>query len=139
MKLLNRITNLRNSLKPLLVLCGVSRSTFYTPFEPSINFQSHPHLKHISKCWASKDGEYHILFDEIKGYKHLRISRKDKKPVHNWMDIQQIKNDILGVDVIAIEIYPKQAEFINGSNTYHIWTWEGISVPNLAELYEYRS
>ena len=28
MKHLNRITNLRNPLKPLLVLCGVSRSVF---------------------------------------------------------------------------------------------------------------
>jgi hypothetical protein len=89
-------------------------------------------------CWQTEDGIYDILFDEIRGFKHLRICRIDRKPIHNFMDMQEIKNDLWGEDVIAIEVYPKQSDFKNGSNTYHLWTWSGIYVPNLAQLYEYQ-
>ena len=47
------------------------------------------------------------------------------------MYLQEIKNDLFGKDVIAIEVYPKQDQFWDGSNTYHIWTWKTLEVPNL--------
>ena len=109
----------------------------YERLNVDINENTHPHLKGVKKAWQTD--EYVISLDEPKGFKHLRIRRIDDKPVHNWMDLQEIKNDLFGEDAIAIEIYPKKSDFKNGSNTYHIWTWEGITVPNLAELYEYRS
>jgi hypothetical protein len=89
----------------------------------------------VTKCWQTTI--YEILYDEPKGFKHLRISRVDGEPIRSWKDIQEIKNDLLGEDVVAIEVFPKQCDFVNGSNTYHIWTWDGIEVPNLEELYTY--
>lgn len=110
----------------------------YTAYCPStINTKTHPHLKFVTKCWQTTNGIYDILYDEINGYKHLRIYRTDKKPVRNYMDLLEIKNDLLGKETIAIEVYPKLSDFKNGSNTYHIWTWVGINVPNLANLYKY--
>lgn len=99
--------------------------------------KKHPHLQSVSRCWQTTDGIYHILYDEIDGYKHLRIIRRDNKSIHNYMDLQQIKNDLLGDDAIAIEVFPKSKDFINGSNTYHLWSWDNISVPNLSKLYQY--
>lgn len=105
----------------------------------TINKIKYPHLSKVSMCWQTTDGVYDILFDKIKEYRHLRISRIDRKPIHNYMDMQEIKNDLWGEDTIAIEVYPKQENFKNGSDTYHLWTWEGIEVPNLMELYTYNS
>ena len=51
--------------------------------------------------------------------------------------MQEIKNDLLGKDTIAIEVYPKECDFKDGSNTYHLWTWKDIKVPNLLGLYQY--
>lgn len=103
-----------------------------------INVKRHPHLKNVSKVWITKDRLYLIFYDEIKEYKHLRITRCDDEPIHNYMDLFQIKNDLLGEDVQAIEVYPKLKDFVYGtSHTYHIWSWDGIETPNLMELYEY--
>jgi hypothetical protein len=96
------------------------------------------HLRYVAKCWKTSDDVYYILYDEIKGYKHLRIGRFDDKRIHSFNDMQEIKNDLFGENVIAIEVYPRQQDYVNGTaNVYHIWTWDGISVPNLKELYNY--
>jgi len=100
--------------------------------------KEYPWFKHMKKCWITEDRIYIVALSEPKsGLKHLRIRRTDDQPIHNWMDIQEIKNDIFGKEVVAIEIYPADSHFNNGSNTYHIWTWDGIEVPDLMELYEY--
>lgn len=110
----------------------------YKRFCPStLNTETHPHLKHVTKCWQTTDGKYDILYDCVNGYEHLRVRRIDDEPIHNYMDLQEIKNDLLGEDVVAVEIYPRKADFKNGSNTYHIWTWAKLAPPNLAELYNY--
>ena len=110
----------------------------YSRYCPStIDINKYPHLKHVTKCWQTTDGKYDILFDKVSGFKHLRIMRIDGQPIHDWMDMQEIKNDLWGHDVVAVEVYPKQEDFQNGSNTYHLWTWDGIVVPNLKDMYEY--
>ena len=95
----------------------------------------------VSKCWQTTDGKYDILYDEIGGFRHLRISRIDDQPIHNFMDMQEIKNDLWGPDIVAVEIYPRQCDFVNGSNTYHLWTWQDIYdiIPNLKNLFAYRN
>lgn len=112
----------------------------YTRFCPStLDIVTHPHLKHVTKCWQTTDGVYTILYDFVGGYHHLRIRRRDNLPVHNYMHLQEIKNDLLGQDSIAIEVYPVDSDFKDGSNTYHLWSKHDIQVPNLAELYEYNT
>ena len=109
----------------------------YTRFCPSkINTETHPHLVHVTKCWETTDGKYSILYDKVNGYEHLRVSRVDDKPIHNYMDLQEIKNDLFGDDVVAVEIYPRKSDFTDGSNTYHLWAW-AHRTPNLAEIYKY--
>ena len=91
----------------------------YVRYSPdTLNIQTHPHLKFVTKCWQTKDGKYDILFDQVQGYKHLRISRIDGEPIHNYMDLQEIKNDLLGEDVVAVEIFPKKADFKDGSKIF---------------------
>jgi hypothetical protein len=121
-----------------MVSCFFETIMQYERFCPStLNMGTHPHLRFVTKCWQTTDGKYDILFDEVNGYKHLRVKRIDDQPIHNYMDLQEIKNDLLGEDVVAVEIYPKKSDFKNDSNTYHIWTWAKLEVPNLAEMYEY--
>lgn len=111
----------------------------YRRLNININKETHPHLKDVTRCWETLDNKYHILYDEPNGYRHLRISRIDGQPIHNFMDMQEIKNDLFGDNAIAVEVYPKKSEFKDGSNTYHLWTWNEIKVPNLLEIYQYNS
>ena len=111
-----------------------------------IDKEKYPHLKDVKKCYIATFLEKELYVIHIanpkKGLTHLRIRRLDRLPINNWELIQSIKNDLLGVDSIAIEIYPKESELINFGPTRHIWTWDNIedfALPNLKELYTYKS
>jgi hypothetical protein len=95
----------------------------------------HADLKNVLSGYETTDGKYQIFYDEIKEITHLRIRRKDMKPIHNWQHIQQIKDDLLGTDTIAIEVYPRKSDIVDYSNSYHLWTWNGIKVPDLNKIY----
>jgi len=54
---------------------------------------------------------------------HLKIRRHDENEITApWQTLQRIKNDILGPDILAIEIYPTDARTINEANYRHLWT-----------------
>jgi len=52
---------------------------------------------------------------------HLIIRRLDRQPVHNWQHFQQIKNEILGPECEAIEIYPPESKLVDAKHHYHLW------------------
>lgn len=51
---------------------------------------------------------------------HLWIRRHDNKPM-GWTELQRIKNEILGHDAVAVQVFPKQADVIDRANMYHLW------------------
>lgn len=61
---------------------------------------------------------------------HLSIKRRDKEPIHDWRDLQTIKNILCGPEREAIEIYPAESRLVDTANQYHLWVFpEGICVP----------
>jgi hypothetical protein len=109
----------------------------YLEFTPTaLDIERYPHLKNGS-CYRTGDGIYEMVLNKIDKYTHLRIHRVDDAPVHDFMDLYEIKNRILGEDVIAVEAYPKKSDFKNGSHTYHLWTWDNIETPNLSNFPKY--
>jgi len=59
-------------------------------------------------------------FPDMKMW-HLSIKRHDKEPIHDWRDLQSIKNQICGPEVEAIELYPAESRVVDTSNQYHLW------------------
>lgn len=55
------------------------------------------------------------------GLVHLSCKREDRLPIHDWRQLQQIKNEIVGADRWAVEIYPDEARIVDTSNEYHLW------------------
>jgi hypothetical protein len=51
----------------------------------------------------------------------LSIKRNDIAPIHNWQHLQQIKNDICGEEIEAIELYPAMSRIVDCENQYHLW------------------
>jgi hypothetical protein len=108
----------------------------------STTLEKLPHLKNIKKCWQTDDGVYDILYEDVKAdngiiYAHLLIQRIDGKPIRSYMDLQEIKNDLFGEDIPAVEIFPKKDDLCNGSNTSHLWAWKDIEIPNLVNITGY--
>jgi hypothetical protein len=55
------------------------------------------------------------------GALHLSIKRRDRKVIHDWRDLQQIKNDCAGPEREALELYPAESRLIDTANQYHLW------------------
>jgi hypothetical protein len=52
---------------------------------------------------------------------YLSIRRLDRKPVHQWQDLQEIKNQIVGAEHEAVELYPAESRKVDTANLYHLW------------------
>lgn len=54
--------------------------------------------------------------------RHLIIKRHDGKSIKvSWDVLQEIKNDVLGEDALAVEIFPASSEVADEANWRHLW------------------
>ena len=80
------------------------------------------------ECWMNDI--YTVLKREYEdGVVHLSIRRNDRGPARDWRHFQQIKNQLLGEEVEAVEIYPAESRVVDAANQYHLWARPGVRVP----------
>lgn len=53
---------------------------------------------------------------------HLRVERRSGRDGIAWDVLQRIKDDVLGPEVLAVEVYPPRDEVVNEINARHLWT-----------------
>jgi hypothetical protein len=53
--------------------------------------------------------------------RHLVIERHDGKPVRGWNTIQAIKDESLGDETWAVEVYPPTMDIVDEVNRRHLW------------------
>ncbi len=51
----------------------------------------------------------------------LAIRRHDSAPIDGWDDLQRIKNEIVGEDATAIEVYPPASALVDQANMRHLF------------------
>lgn len=103
----------------------------WTPFEAAI-LPPDPRRRDIgnpSGVW--RNSRYQVLvYDPIpEGMvsRHLppmlwlSIKRLDKAPIHDWRDMQRIKNELVGPEHEAVELYPAESRLVDTSNQFHLW------------------
>lgn len=60
----------------------------------------------------------------------LSIKRTDRAAIHDWRDMQMIKNMIVGPEVEAVELYPAEDRLVDTSNQFHLWCFlDGYRLP----------
>lgn len=56
---------------------------------------------------------------------HINIRRRDGGPIlRDWRHFQQIKNELLGPECEAVELYPAESRKVDESNKYHLWGYD---------------
>jgi hypothetical protein len=62
---------------------------------------------------------------------HLSICTLDRLPLHDWREFQRIKNELVGAECEAVEIYPSESRLVDGANQYHLWVFlrPGRTIP----------
>jgi hypothetical protein len=83
--------------------------------------------REATQCFVNE--VYQVNIQEIKDtdgrpWMYLSIKRRDKKAIHDWRALQRIKNELVGEEYEAIEIYPRESELIDEANQYHLWVME---------------
>lgn len=51
----------------------------------------------------------------------LMIARHDKQPIRSWPDLQRIKDELIGCDRVAVEVYPAAADVVDQAPMSHLW------------------
>jgi hypothetical protein len=51
----------------------------------------------------------------------LSIRRNDRAPIDDWRAMQRIKNEIVGPENEAVELYPAESRLVDTANQYHLW------------------
>jgi hypothetical protein len=59
---------------------------------------------------------------------HLSIKRRDRRPIHDWRDLQEIKNQIVGPEHEAIELYPAESRRVDSANQYHLFVLKDAKI-----------
>ena len=56
-----------------------------------------------------------------QGWIHLSIRTHHREPVRDWRHFQRIKDELVGRDREAIELYPRAGRVVDEANSYHLW------------------
>jgi hypothetical protein len=59
---------------------------------------------------------------------HINIRRIDGAAVFDWRHRQIIKNEIVGAECEAFELYPAESRLVDTANKYHIWAFVDPSI-----------
>lgn len=60
---------------------------------------------------------------------HLWVHRHDDGPL-TWREMQRVKNELVGPERVAVEVYPPVSELVDGANMFHLWVLpEGFALP----------
>jgi hypothetical protein len=51
----------------------------------------------------------------------LSIKRHDRLPTRDWRDFQRIKNQLVGPECEAVELYPAESRLVDTATQYHLW------------------
>ncbi len=90
--------------------------------------------------WADRafiNNRYNVLIKDNYQTTHgpcIRafITRLDGSIIPNhWSEIQKIKNEIFGEEVMAIEYYPKQSKLVDSLNAYGISIFPDGIIPEI--------
>jgi len=81
--------------------------------------------------WRNEFADNMVHKDSWKGeMTYLSIKRHDKKAIHDWRHLQQIKSEIVGGDREAMEIYPKESRVVDTANQYYLFVFpKGYQIP----------
>lgn len=60
---------------------------------------------------------------------HLSIKRRDKSPIHDWRDLQRIKNELVGPEAEGVELYPAESRLVDSANQFHIFCFPEVAFP----------
>lgn len=75
------------------------------------------------EVWTNGEYEVFVYYgdDGRRGSVWLSIKRMDREIINDWRHKQQIKNEVLGSEREAVELYPRESRVVDNANQYHLY------------------
>lgn len=54
----------------------------------------------------------------------LSIKRRDKEPIADWRELQRVKNELVGPEYEAVQLFPAEDRLVDTANQYHLFAVE---------------
>lgn len=107
------------------------KEEFFAKIQNEQLAQEHWDRLHRSEFWQSE--YYDVYIDKQTPHNFvganiwcLSISTKNVDAVHDWRDLQAIKNVLIGKDYEAVELYPSENRLVDTTNQYHLFVFMEI-------------
>ena len=90
--------------------------------------------------YTSDSGYRATVFDvpSIEGWPamvHLSISNRDLSALLDWRHLQEIKNDLVGEENEAVQLFPAESRLVDQANQFHLWA---LKDPNINFPFGYK-
>jgi hypothetical protein len=73
------------------------------------------------------NSRYQVMLRDDEGHIHLSIKRIDQQTIHDWRDLQRIKDELVGAECEAVELYPAASRVVDTANQYHLWAVRDVN------------
>lgn len=60
---------------------------------------------------------------------HLTLRNRDGSRRREWTEFQRVKNELVGPEYDAVEVYPAQERVVDTADHYHLWVLLDQPVP----------
>lgn len=83
-------------------------------------------LHRKAKVFKNDRYQVNVVDTEFPGVgpmKHLSVKRLDKEAIHDWRDLQEIKNQLVGPECEGLELYPADSRMVDAANQFHLWVF----------------
>ncbi len=78
-------------------------------------------IQRMTALHVFENDVYHVEIHYRHPFLNLDIKRHDGRSEKNWKDFQQIKNELIGPEHEAVELFPAESRLVDTSNQYHLW------------------
>jgi hypothetical protein len=78
-------------------------------------------VQRVNSARRYRNDTYEVMVMGDPPFVHLIINRLDWDACDDWREFQQIKNELVGPEYEAVELFPAESRLVDTSNTYHLW------------------
>ena len=95
--------------------------------------QSDPMMSEVEGVYTDDEfiAELHVVSGSRTFEYRLVVHRRDKRPIGDWRTLQDAKNQTVGPEREAIQVFPPESEVTDTVNHYHLWVFKAEFGPGV--------
>lgn len=76
----------------------------------------------VADSYVFANEVYQVMVRIVSGdWLMLSIRRNDRETIMDWRDMQWIKNQLLGTEIEAVQVFPAESRLVDTSNQYWLF------------------